>query len=162
MGQAPAVVVSECMSMVSQAETAFRSRWRMSTLERIDKELHDLLGEQIDLYSTELISGTANDLRDQSAAMVRGWAAAVRCMEGSGDPDDAYLIGLDWASKTRVVISDHKQSIQHLPPIDGVRTLAVSPEEVAKLFGGLGILSLTKETFPNAELIEIQPGEEAA
>ena len=160
--QAPPQVVAECMAMVGQSEAAFRSRWRMSTLERVDKELHDLLCEQVDLYSTELISGTTNDLREQSAAMVRGWSAAVRCMEGSGDPDDAYLTGLDWETKTRVVISNSKQSIEHVKAEDGVRLVAVSPDEVAKLFGSLGIVSLTKQHFPDAELIEIRPGDEAA
>lgn len=156
IAQAPAKVVTECLAMVAPAEAAFRSRWRMSTLERVDKELHDLLCEQIDLYSTELISGATNDLREQAAAMVRGWSAAVRCMEGSGDPDDAYLTGLDWASKTRVVISSSKQSLQHVKAEDGVRLVAVSPDEVAKLLGSLGIITLTKEHFPDAELIEIQ------
>lgn len=158
--QASAAIVAECMGMVAPAEAAFRSRWRMSTLERVDPELYGLLCEQIDLYSTELISGTAADLREHSAAMVRGWSAACRAM--SKLPDDAYLTGLDWASKTRVVISDSKQSIQHVNPLEGVRTLAVSPEEVAKLFGGLGIVSLTKATFPDAEVISIVSSEEAA
>lgn len=171
--QAPAKVVAECLAIVAPAEVAFRSRWRMSTLERVDAELHGLLCEQIDLYSTALISGSADELREQSGAMVRGWAAGCRKMEGvkddgqrrsssgagvgtaDGIPHDAYLTGLDWETKTRVVISDSKQSIQHVPHREGVRVLVVSPDEVARLFGGLGIVSLTKDTFPNAELISI-------
>ena len=155
--QASDKIVAECLALVAPAEAAFRSRWRMRTLERIDKDLHDRLAEQIDLYSTALISASADELQEQSGAMARGWAAGCRVMEQQ--PHDAYLVGLDWATKARVVISDQKQSIQHLPAIDGVRTLAVSPEEVAKLFGGLGIVSLTKEVFPNAELLSVGDGD---
>lgn len=125
----------------------------MSTLERIDHELHGLLCEQNDLYSTALISGSTEELREQSGAMVRGWAAGCRAMEGQ--PADAYLTGIDWATKTRVVISDSKQSIQHVPHEAGVRVLAVSPEEIAKLFGRMGVVSLVKDAFPDAEVISM-------
>ena len=152
-GQASAAVVAECLAMVARAEAAFRSRWRMSTLERIDKDLHGLLLEQIDLYSTAIIAASADELHEQSAAMVRGWAAACRCMEAQ--KHDAYLVGLDWPSRTRVVISESKQSIDHVSYEEGVRVIAVSPAEVAKLFGSLGIISLTKETFPDSELVGV-------
>lgn len=142
------------MAQVAPAEAAFRSRWRMTTLERCDKELHDRLVEQCALYGSALISASTGELREQAAAMVRGWAAGCRAMEAQ--PHDAYFVGVDWASKTRVVISDQKQSIQHVPPQDGVRTLAVSPEEVAKLFGSLVIVSLTKSTFPESEVIAVE------
>ena len=141
------------MGSVAPAEAAFRSRWRMSTLERCDKDLHDRLVEQIDLYSTALINASTDELREQSAAMVRGWAAACRCMEGQ--PDDAYLTGLDWESKTRVVISNSKQSVDHVKAEPGVRVVAVSPDEIAKLFGRMGVVSLAKATFPDAEIVDV-------
>jgi hypothetical protein len=149
--QASPVVVGECLAMVAPAEAAFHSRWRMSTLERCDSDLHQLLREQIDLYSTALIIGSAEELREQAGAMVRGWRAACGAMEAK--PHDAYLVGLDWATKTRVVISDHKHSIAHLSGHEECRVVAVSPDEVAKLIGSLGIIALTKEHFPDAELV---------
>lgn len=152
--QAPAAVVAECLALVAPAEVAFRSRWRVSTLARINKDLHDRLAEQIDLYGSALISASTDELREQAGAMVRGWRAACQAMEAQ--PDDAYLIGLDWPSRLQVVISNSKQSIQHVEYRDGVRVIAVTPEEIAKLFGRLGIVSLTKETFPDAEIIDAE------
>jgi hypothetical protein len=159
-GQASEAIIAECLAMVAPAEAAFRSRWRMTTLERVNKDLHDLLAEQIDLYSTALIAASADELREQAGAMVRGWVAACRAMETQ--PDDAYLTGLDWASRTRVVISNSKQSIDHVDAEDGVRVLAVTPDEIAKLFGRMGVVSLTKQTFPDAEIIDVFAGKEAA
>lgn len=154
IAQASPAVVAECLAMVAPAEAAFHSRWRLTTLERVDPELHQLLHEQIDLYSTALIAASADELREQSGAMVRGWRAACGVMEAQ--PHDAYLVGLDWATKTRVVISDQKQSMAHVSGHEECRVVAVSPDEVAKLIGSLGIVALTKEHFPDAELTGFQ------
>jgi hypothetical protein len=43
-----------------------------------------------------------------------------------------------------------------------VRVLAVTPDEIAKLFGRMGVVSLTKQTFPDAEIIDVFAGKEAA
>jgi len=149
-------VVSECMALVAPAEAAFSSRWRLSTLERIDKALHARLLEQSELYNSEIIGGTADELREQSAAMVRGWAAACSRMEQ--EPHDAYLIGIDWPSRTQVVISDNKASLvaAKAKAHPDCRIVAIGPDEVAKLVGRMDIVAQTKAAFPDAEIIDIQ------
>jgi len=148
--------IAETLRVVGEAEGAFRSRWRMSTLKRVDAELHQMLLEQIDLYSEDLMGGEQAPLQEQAAAMVRGWAAACRAMETQ--PDDAYLVGLDWATKTQVVISDSKQSFDLVKASAHPECVlvAMSPEEVARLVGGNRMARSVKQHFADAEILEPQ------
>ena len=150
-------LIAECMAMVAPAEAAFRSRWRMSTLKRIDPELHQALSEQIDLYCSSLVTGSDAETREQSQAMVRGWRAACAALETPLQPDDAYLVGFDGVSGLRVVISDSKQSIARVQVVDGQRVVMVSPDEVAKMIAGLNLIAEAKSCFPDAEVISIYP-----
>lgn len=155
-------VVAEAMALVAPAEAAFRSRWRLTTLKRIDAELHQNLVEQIDLYSASLVTGSDADTREHAAAMVRGWRAACAALETPLAPDDAYLVGVDWHTGTRVVISDSKVSVARVQSIKGERVVMVSPDEVAKMFASLTILAEAKTLFPDAEIVEILPTDVAA
>lgn len=146
-------LVAELMQMVGKAETAFRSRWRLSTLARLDPELHNLLCEQIGLYDRALVTGSDEDAREQANAMVRGWRAAVSALESPLQPDDAYLTGWDPNTNTIVVIADCSGSGARARVEQGQKIVCVTPDEVAKIVAGLNIVVQAKGLFPDAEVV---------
>ena len=139
--------------MVAPAEAAFRSRWRLATLQRFDPELHQLLVEQIDLYDRAMVTGTDQEARDQAEAMVRGWRAAVSALESPLQPDDAYLTGFDPSTNLVVVIADQCGSVARAQVSNGQRVLTVTPDEVAKLVAGMNLITSAKSLFPDAEVV---------
>jgi len=149
-------VVAETLAAVAPAETAFRSRWRLGTLKRRDAGLHDMLVEQIDLYNTSLVTGSTADVQEQGSAMIRGWRAAVAALEAPLVADDAYLVGVDWNTGTRVVIAEQTASVGRVQSVKGERVVLVTPDEVARLLAGVTILSEVKQFFPDAEIVSVQ------
>jgi hypothetical protein len=150
-------LVADLMQMVGKAETAFRSRWRLATLARLDPELHNLLCEQIDLYDRALVTGTDAEAREQAEAMVRGWRAAVSALESPLQPDDAYLTGWDSDTNTVVVIAQCSGSGARAQIAKGQRIVCVTPDEVAKLVAGINIIAQAKSLFPDAEVVRFVP-----
>ena len=150
-------VVGQCLALVAPAEAAFRSRWQTQTLARIDPSLHRLLMEQETLYDAALVTGSDDEAREQSEAMVRGWRAAVQAMERADHADDAYFVGQDPATGAKVVIGQHKASVRRLQVENGQKVIFVTPDEVAKLVAGLEIIAEAKAIFPDAELLRVSP-----
>lgn len=146
---------SKALALTNPAETAFRSRWRLGTLLRVDPELHGLLVEQIDLYNTALITGTDRELEEQAAAMVRGWRAACGALEAPLVADDAYLVGFDPNTGTRVVVSDQIGSMARIQAVNGERVVMVTPDEVARMVAGMTIIAEAKRLFPDAEVMSV-------
>lgn len=144
--------VAACLEMVTPAEAAFHSRWRLSSLKRVDAGLHDALTDQQELYGSALVMGADAEARLQSEAMVRGWAAACRAMEAADMPDDAYLMGMDDASGIQVVISEHKGSRDVLEKRYGAPVVLMTPNEVATLLASVAIVKQAKQCFPDAEI----------
>jgi hypothetical protein len=152
----PAVsVVAECLALTQPAETAFSSRWRLSTLARVNAGLHQALCEQIDLYNAALVTGSATDAREHAAAMVRGWRAACGALESPLLPDDAYLTGFDTATGTRVVIAEQQAAIGRIQRVAGERVVIVTPDEVARMVAAAAIVAECKAFFPDAELVAV-------
>lgn len=148
-------VVSDCLAMTAPAETAFRSRWRLGTLLRIDAELHQALVEQIDLYNAALVTGTDAEAREHAAAMVRGWRAACAALEAPLQPDDAYFVGFDPNTGTRVVIAEQQTSAARVQSVAGERVVMVTPDEVARLIAGMTVIAEAKQFFPDAEIMGV-------
>lgn len=149
-------VVSECLAMTAPAETAFRSRWRMSTLARIDAELAAMVQEQVDLYNTALVTGSDAEAKLQASAMVRGWRAACAALE-TDIPDDAYFVGFDPNTGTRVAIGDVMGSAGRVQALHGERVILVTPDEVARLIAGMNVIAEAKRLFPDAEVMGVEP-----
>lgn len=150
-------VVSRIIATVGPAERAYRSRWRLSTLQRVNPDLHQLLVEQIDLYNTSLITGTDKEAQVQAEAMVRGWRAACAALEGPALPDDAYQVGFDLNTGTRVVIAEQAASIGRVQSVKGERVMIVTPDEVARMVAGMSLLADAKRLFPDAEVVSVAP-----
>lgn len=150
-------IVAECLALTQPAESAFRSRWRLSTLLRANADLHGALCEQIDLYNAALVTGSATDAREHAAAMVRGWRAACAALESPLLPDDAYFVGFDCATGTRVVIAEQQASVGRIQVVKGERVVIVTPDEVATLVAGIGLVAEVKKFFPDAEIVSVRP-----
>lgn len=142
---------AEALALVSPAEASFHSRWRLSSLKRVDADLHEALTEQQELFHAAMIVGDKSELRAQSEAMVRGWAAACRAMEGQ--PEDAYLMGMDDVSGVQVVIAEHKGCRDELAKRYGEPLVLMTPNEVAALLGTVELIKRAKQHFPDAELL---------
>ncbi|MET0364140.1 MAG: hypothetical protein ABW169_05760 [Sphingobium sp.] len=151
-----ASVVAKCLALVGPAENSFRSRWRMSTLARIDPDLHKLLEEQRALYDSALLKGSDAEAREQSEAMVRGWRAACQRMEAPLQPDDSYMIGFDVMTGTKVCIAHHKGCHARAQQVEGQNVTLMTPDEVAKLLGGVSTLQQVKAAFPDAEFVNFE------
>lgn len=152
-------VISECLALVAPAESAFRSRWRFSTLARVDPDLANLVEEQRTLYDVALLTGSDQECREQAAAMVRGWRAACARLEQPLQSDDAYFVGWDSRTGRKVVIGDHPASTARVQPSatqPGLSVTYITPDEVARLVTGLEMLDSVKAYFPDAELISIE------
>lgn len=150
-------LVSDCLAMVAPAETAFRSRWRLGTLQRVDAELHRLLVEQIDIYNISLVTGTDQEARTQSEAMVRGWRAAIAVLEAPLVQDDAYLVGVDYTTGTRVVVAEQLASVGRVQSVKGEKVVLVTPDEVARMVAGMQLVAEAKSFFPDAEILTVGP-----
>lgn len=150
-------VVAKCLALVAPAESAFRSRWRMGTLARVDAELAGLVQEQVDLFNQALVTGTDGECREHAEAMVRGWRAACARLESPLLPDDAYLVGFDPNTGTRVVVAEQQASIGRVQAVAGERVVMVTPDEVARMVAGMAVIAEAKRLFPDAEVMEIVP-----
>lgn len=148
-------VVGQALALVAPAEAAFRSRWRLSTLQRLSPDLYTRLREQIDLFNEALVTGSDSEAREQAEAMVRGWRAACAALEAPLQPDDAYFIGWDHARGLKVVISESKHSVARVQSLNGERVLMISPDEVARMVSGMTMIAETKCFFPDAELTAV-------
>lgn len=148
-------VVSQALSLVGPAERSFSSRWRLSTLQRVDPDLHARIVEQRDLYDAAMLMGSDEDVKVQSEAMVRGWRAACQRMEQPLQPDDAYLVGTNLDTFTRVVIGHHKGSAARQQVQDGHTVIFITPDEVAAMFGAMTALKTVKELFPDSEILNV-------
>ena len=158
------VDVAAVMQRVSEAAAPFESRWTLRSLRRIDPELHDRLLDQQSLYHQALVTGDAAEVEEQSAAMCRGWAAVTRTMEAAGLEDDAYLLGHDPKTGTKVAIGENRHAIERVRALHGQPVVWLTPDEVATLFAGIEgfkTIAAVKQHFPGAEIIDLYSKEPA-
>lgn len=150
-----AIDIPAVMRRVSESAAPFESRWTLQALQRVDGELHEALLDQQSLYHAALVTGTVEDVEEQSAAMCRGWTAATRAMEAAGVADDAYLLGFHSGTGTRVAIGEQKQAIARVRDLHGRRIIWITPDEVAALIAGLETIKTAKSLWPDAEIIRL-------
>lgn len=153
----PSAAVS-AITLVTPYEGAFLSRWRLSTLQRLNADLHDRLREQRSLYDAAMLTGTDADIREHSEAMVRGWQAACAALEAAEPPHDAYQVGKDRKSGLTVIIADTKRSLDAARPFHP-DAVFMSPDEVAVLLAGQGVVASIKGAFTHSEIIATEPAQ---
>ena len=150
-------VTAECMALVAPAEQAFRSRWRLSALARVNADLHEALLDQIRLYDTALVTGSDDEAREHAGAMVRGWRAACAALEAPLQDDDAYFVGIDYKTGLHVVIGEQQASKGRVQIRDDRKVIFMTPDELATLVAGIQIIAEAKTVFPDAEVIQLYP-----
>ncbi len=150
-------LIGRVMGQVAEAAAAFESRWTLAALKRVDGDLYQRFVEQQDLFNEALITGDEREVEVQAAALSRGWLAIAQAMEG--EADDAYRIGFHGG--TRVAIGEQKHAITRVRELWGEAVIWITPDEVAALVAGMELLKQAKNVFPDAELIDLYPAEEA-
>jgi hypothetical protein len=153
--------ITRWTAVVSDAATTFHRRWTDLALRRVDGALARLLHEQIGLFDQACVTGSADEIGVQGAATCRGYAAAVRAMEAAGPnggpyPDDAYQLGHDPQTGTRVAIGNHKGVTDRVQELHQGDVICITPDEVAVMIASLesmkGIAEV-KRFFPGAEIV---------
>ena len=154
-------------SVVADAALTFERRWTDLALRRVDGALARLLHEQLGMFHQACITGEADEIGIHGSAMCRGYAAAVRAMEAAGPnggpyPDDAYMLGADPVTGTKVVVGQHQGILGRVQELHGQDVICITPDEVAVMVGTLGALQgigAVKRLFPGAEIIRRYEGE---
>lgn len=154
--------VRRWLSEVSATATAFESRWTLSALRRVDAELCRRLLEQRGLFDAACITGSAEDVDLQGAALCRGYGAAVRSM--GVEPDDAYVLGVDLASGLKIAIGAQRAAVDRVRELHGDRVIWVTPDECARMLASVEafkFVGAVKQFFPGAEIIDRYPDQPA-
>lgn len=147
--------VEEAMARTSEAAEAFEGRWTMRALRRVDSDLAEALQDQIDMFNKELVTGRMSDVKEQGEALIRGYAVCAKAMSESGEPDDAYMIGEDIATGTKVAVGFNRSCINRVRELHGERVVWVTPDEVASMFAGMQTVARVKQLWPGAEIERI-------
>jgi hypothetical protein len=156
--------ISKWLGQVSDAALPFERRWTWLALRRVNPDIAKRLHEQRGLFDQACVTGTVDEVEEQGAALCRGYAAAVRALEASGEADDAYLIGQDSATGLKVAIGQQKAALDRVREVHGERVVWVSPDEVAKLMASVEqfkFVGAVKRLFPGAEVIDRYPDQPA-
>lgn len=137
---------------VGRAAAVVESRWTELALRRVDASLAQRLHEQRGLFDEACVVGNASEIEEQGAAMCRGYAAAARCLEGAGAPDDAYMLGSDPQTGLKVAIGLQKAARERVRQLHGQDVIWITPDEVAVLMSSVEAfkaLSAIQQVFPN-------------
>lgn len=134
------------------AADAFESRWLMCSLKRVDPGLYDAIVDQRSMFNAAVWSGKKNDIAEHGAAMCRGWAAALARMDKDNIPDDAYLLGEDIATGSKVAIGRRPSPGARVKELLDSNIVWLTPDEVAAMFAGLQGVAQVKALWPGAEI----------
>jgi hypothetical protein len=147
---------------VNEAAAQFEARWTVIGLRRHDHELAVRLHEQREIFAEACATGEPNEVQVQGAALVRGYAAAVKAMEEADIPDDSYLLGVCPTTGFKVAIGIQKASQPRVVELHGQDVVWISPDEVATLMASseaFMTVAAIKRKFPGAEVVERYAGE---
>jgi len=136
----------------AHAAAAFECRWLMSSLARVDPELHGNLLEQRSFWAQAQVTGDAQEVVEQGEAMIRGWQAAVARMLQAGAPDDAYVLG---QHGDMIVAIGLNGGLSRVRELGGQRVVWLTPDEVAQLYAGLQMIGKVQELWPDARVVSV-------
>lgn len=143
-------VVTDAMREVAEAARSYESRWTLAALKLVDPALFALFIQQQDEWGQALVTGSREDIREQTGGMVRGWVAITRRMEEAGAEPDAWVDGIDARTGLQVRICRQRAAADASPhPV-------VTPDEVAALLAAHRAVLEVKQLYPGAEVIDVQ------
>jgi hypothetical protein len=142
---------------VSQAALTFEARWTQASLRRLNLDLAEALHDQVNLFGEACVTGTAQEIELHGEATVRGYAQAVTAMQDAQIEDDAYLLGTDLVTGTKVAIGTQRAAAQRVREVHGNAVIWVTPDEVARMLAGIEsfkVIGAVKKLFPGAEVVD--------
>ncbi len=137
------------------AALAFESRWTLLGLRRVDADLAERLHKQRNSFNHACLTGTAQDIEGEGAALCRGYALAAAKMQTANADDDAYIIGRCPTTGTTVAISRNRAAVQRVRELFGDKVIWITPDEIATLMAEASqftAVGAVKQLFPGAEL----------
>jgi hypothetical protein len=149
-------------ALVSQAALLFEARWTQASLRRLDPDLAEALHDQVNLFGEACVTGTAQEIERHGEATIRGYGKAVEAMQNEHIEDDAYMLGTDMVTGTKVAIGTQKAAVQRVRQIHGNDVIWLTPDEVARMLAGIEsfkMIGAVKRLFPGAEIIDRYPEE---
>lgn len=153
-------IVSDWRRRVDAARDDFLSKWTLARFAVVDAELSGRVGKQVDLFDEACVVGGEARVTAMGEGMLRGWAAASARMEG--EPICSFLKGVCADTGVDVAIVSSESARQVALATLGVNGVALTPDEVAAMVGGLGegFIAL-KQAFPDCVLERVSDrGEE--
>lgn len=155
--EAPEVAVFvKWSTAVAQAALPFESRWTERALRRVDPDLFEAWTDQCSMWRQAQVTGSVEDLEEHGSATVRAYGAVVRRLEEASEPDDAYLLGFDGRTGTRVAIGDAKAAAERVRELHGEAVTWLTPDECAALLAGVDAfqkVAAIKKLWPGAEAV---------
>lgn len=155
---------------VRVAARNFEARWTLATLRRVDEALWQKLILQRDIFNEKCFAGENVDIEEHGAALVRGYAVAVAVCETAevdGGPvsDDAYLIGYDVATQTKIAIGWQRAAQDRVRELYGPDVVWLTPDDVARMLAGnkaFRTMQAVNRLWPGAELLDNRDGDDGS
>lgn len=141
----------------AQAAAAFEGRWTWLTLRRVDPDIGERLWDQRGRFSRACVTGTADEIEQEGAALCRGYAIAAAKMLEVNAEDDAYSIGRCPITGTTVAISYTRSVLPRVRELFGGDVVWMTPDEIATLVADakqFKTVAAIKRRFPGAEVME--------
>lgn len=150
----------EWNAKISHLAERFEARWLHITLEQLDVDLAEALTDQKRRYAKAATTGTATEIREEGAALCRGYQVAGEALEAAQAADSAYLVGRCEQTGTVIAIGHSPASVARVRELYGEGAIWMSPDEVATMIAlapaGLQTLGRVKVVFPGANLTEVR------
>ena len=157
MSKGESGLISSMQKRTSESAASLESRWTYSTLKRRNPDIARRLHDQRNLFVEACITGRRRDIVEHGEALCRGYALAARVLEESGEKDDAYMLGIDLVTGTKVAIGLQKAALQRIRQVHGEDVIWVTPDEVARMLAGIEsfkFVGAVKKFFPGAEILD--------
>jgi hypothetical protein len=149
--------LDELDARITTCALAFESRWSLAALARAEPGLHLRLMEAREGERRARESGDEDEMLRWGEVLCRGYRKCADVMAAVGQPEDAYLIGRDPQTGTKIAIGcvPSAQRVAELHP--GMPHY--TPDEIATMLAnmrGANAVSAVKALFPGAEIVEVR------
>jgi hypothetical protein len=155
-------LVLEWRKRTTEAALQLETRWTYAALRRASAGIADRLHDQRNLFVEACVRGTARQIVEHGEALCRGYAAAVAALEKAREADDAYLLGVDLVTGTKIAVGQQKAAVARIRELHGENVIWITPDEVARIMAGLEsfkAIGAVKKLFPGAEILDRYPDE---
>jgi hypothetical protein len=153
------IITRASRQKVNEVMERYERRWALSSLGRVDRELHDLLVEAMAKFYRAIDDEAATGIRLQAETAAKGWEAAIKVMSTAQPSGSSYLLGRCRKTGTTIAISDQKLATEEAKKNHGPDVVLFAPDELVELLAGtpgFRILAETKRRFPGSEISDVR------